>query len=113
MNKFSVTISGTIGGKIWMPAVTCWKDFSYRMNQKVRADETFRDAICNITNDGDFQSCEIVDATVKIEMQKAHGTYTRYFDIRLFKSVSDCVMDENSKDYSEILDAVFSQYEDA
>lgn len=100
--RFGITISGTKAGGIWWPSgALCSKDFDYR----VREDESLRDAILSITNDGDFQSCNIVDATVIATLYKNNRRITRYFDIRspLFPSIADCILSETSEEYEQVI----------
>lgn len=113
-----VQIIGTIGGRIWMPACVCSKQFKVsnleypytaltENGRSVKA--TLRDMILMVTNDGDFQSCLIADATVVFirTVVTASGTITRRraMDIRQFPSVADCVVEFESDEHYEILDA--------
>lgn len=118
MTHTEVSITGTIAGQIWMPAATCGKHFTidesdFRYSDGSRP--TLREMVLRATNDGDFQSCEIIDATVtfKRSTQTLTGTIvrTRHMDIRQFPSVADCVVELDSEAYWAGLD-VFSEVED-
>ena len=65
-NLESVQISGVIAGTIWMPACLCWKNFSQKFTPDnkpfSREWNGLPDALQEITNDGDFSSCGVVDA---------------------------------------------------
>lgn len=111
-----VTISGTIGGSIWMPAVVCTKEFTANNDQwpynaytedGKSVPATLRDMVLGITRDGDFQSCSIVDATVAFERSRVVGkrtiTTVRYMDIREFPSVADCVVELDSEEYEDMV----------
>lgn len=89
---FSVEIVGNVKGTIWMPAVECTKD----IREIARDDDTLRDTVLRVTNDGDFQSCDIEDAAVKVTLIKPNRRAVRWFDIRsrLFPSVEDCLTKE-------------------
>ena len=113
-----VRITGTIAGKIWMPAATCGKQFDVRRSQypfssyvdengqSVRA--TLRDMILHVTNDGDFQSAQVIDATVTFERSTFENNRTRierrHYDIRRFPSVADMVAEEDSQEYWDGVD---------
>ena len=98
MSKFTISIHGTKRGPIWWPVgAECEKDFSYT----VKADETLRDALLKITNDGDFQYTEVLENTfirVKMLLQSGYATLTRerIFDITspLFTSIQDMVIND-------------------
>ncbi len=61
----SITISGELRGNIWMPDCECTKDFTHTFAPKGRHNPfqkewiDLREALLDITNDGDFQSCGI------------------------------------------------------
>ncbi len=118
----TVTVTGTIAGQIWMPAVTCgktfkltsqpgpWGDFHYSDGSR----PTLREMILRATGDGDFQSCQVIDATVRFERvtQTLTGskTRTRNMDIRQFPGVADCVAELDSEAYWAGVDC-FSEVE--
>ena len=112
----SVEVRGIIAGRIWMPAATCGKPFKV-LNQKYphRAGDdlqneraTLRDMVLRVTNNGDFQSCQVIDAQVTFRrtVQTTTGTKirTRSMDIRQFPSVADCVVELESEEYFAGLD---------
>ena len=115
-NTTTITLQGTIAGTIWMPAATCakhfkvvdkpgpWGDFHYSDGSR----PTIREMVLKATNDGDFQSCSIIDATVTVERRTAgrngETVRRRHFDIRQFPSVSDCVVELESDEYFAGLD---------
>lgn len=107
-----VTISGTIAGEIWMPGATCGKTFAASNDEYphnagtidgVSVPATLRDMVLHVTNDGDFQSCSIIDATVTFERTERTRTgivtRSRHMDIRQFPSVADCVVALESDKY--------------
>lgn len=61
----SITLSGTLAGKIWWPQDYASKDFSVTFTPEHRPFsrpwENLPDALDHITNDGDFQGCGLVD----------------------------------------------------
>lgn len=58
-----IVLLGEKIGYIWMPQVECTKDFSVTFTPKdqpfTRKWEGLEDALNFITNDGDFQNCEL------------------------------------------------------
>jgi len=64
--------------------------------------------VLKATNDGDFRSCEVIDATVEFRRIRATANgqlvRTRYMDIRRFKSVLDCIAVFESDEYFAGLD---------
>lgn len=95
--NFRVSINGTKRGLIWWPRMDAEKSFSYTPKE----DETLRDAILRITNDGDFESCDVLlDTFVEVTMIKATATSTlkrtRFFEINspLFTSIQDCITED-------------------
>lgn len=107
-----VTINGTLGGSIWMPSVTCGKYFKLSNQQYpfggLHGKATLRDMVLCATNDGDFQSCSIAEATVTFTRTRETATgrivRRRTMDIRQFPSVADCVLAEGSDEYWAVLD---------
>lgn len=97
--SFSVEIMGRIGGSIWWPygyQGTIWKDFRHVCNDF----SCLRDVILEITNDGDFEDCNIIEGTIKATLIKPNRRVVRYFDLSLplFKSIDDCFVD-NPEDF--------------
>lgn len=97
------TIRGYLVGTIWMPAAECYKNVSYtfvrneceRRSAWQDAHETLRDALLQITNDGDFQSCAVADGVLTVTRQDGSGgrkrSYSRCFPLDRFDSVSDMI----------------------
>ncbi len=108
--KTEIKISGSLVGKIWMPSVTCWKDFSYDVIREqartIGGKMTLRDHVLRATNDGDFQSCEMGDSflTIKTSRRTESGaviTRSRSWPMEYFPSVSDCVIADWVPEYSD------------
>jgi hypothetical protein len=88
--NYTAKIYGTLRGTIWMPATTCEKPVEYTLE----SDDTLRDAVLRITNDGDFRACDLcADSFLRIKMHKGTHTITRDFDLSLFPSVADCMLE--------------------
>lgn len=107
-------IRGYIVGDIWMPCTECYKpiklmfvrDEADRPNPWVDAYETLRDALLKITNDGDFRSCQVADATLWItrteHTQTGTRTHTRVRKLSNFPSIADMVkLDWDGPAYEE------------
>ena len=69
----TVTLVATLVGHIWMPSTICYK----HVKTTKREDETLRDMLLRVTNDGDFQSCGLTDATLYVEDVKIQGSTRR------------------------------------
>jgi type 1 fimbria pilin len=117
--KKTATITCTIAGRIWMPSCLCWKD-GVKLEFGTgpwKFEGNLRDAACQITNDGDFQSCAIVDGSLKLTRTKREGssiiTRTRYFDLEFFPSIADCIADEKAKQEYEDALCGYSDDDDA
>ena len=108
----SITVSGVIAGKIWMPACYCWKDFNVKFTPDdrpfTRVWEGLPDALNHIVNDGDFQSCGVVDVHLAVAWRDGKDVITRYSELNLeAKAISDF------KATPEVCDAYFhSSFED-
>lgn len=95
---FQHDIVGYLTGYIWMPAVECFKEFSYNINaQEKRWSEkgTLRNHVDVVVNDGDFQSCKIGNAELRTTMTivrngKRYITY-KYRDLQSFPSIVDYI----------------------
>ena len=89
-----VTVLGTVIGRIWMPATVCTKGVRRRFDMPIdrfapsypRGDwpGSLRDALLFVTSDGDFQSCKLADATIKVtRYNPTTGTRrVRYWTVR-------------------------------
>lgn len=98
--KTRITIHGTLRGNLWWGG-EAEKEFTYTVKDGSHFTdgkrESLRDAVLRITNDGDFQSCEILaDAYIKATLQKGHTTRAIKFDLNsdLFPSIKDCLLDD-------------------
>lgn len=87
-----VVLSGQIAGTIWMPAVECWKEFDYTLKD----DDTFRDALLRITNDGDFQSCGITYGYLEVVRRNTvtGKRSTRQWELRGQGDNKDCFVSD-------------------
>lgn len=112
-----IEVFGTIGGRIWMPSVVCVKTFHYRSsdprwscNRHANGSKpTLREICLEATRDGDFQGAQIAEATVRITRWTTPlAGHWRALDIRRFASVTDCVVEDESDEYFEIMDACAS-----
>jgi hypothetical protein len=107
-NPLQVEISGTLIGTIWMPSTICTKEF--RMNLTIERNRftdkslSISEAIQRVCNDGDFQSCSIAEATLKITYWIGNKTIGKYFDISRCKSIKDHWMNKKEKKAFENID---------
>jgi|GEM_PF-2548864 len=92
------TIRGYVVGALWMPGAEAFKPFTYdltREEQRWSAPGTLRDHVCDITNDGDFQSCDIAEGELVTTITVARGarvyTRTRVTPLERCASVADMV----------------------
>jgi hypothetical protein len=110
--RTKITLCGEVAGIIWMPAMECTKAFHLELIRIPRNSRTrtypgmaphsmeitcLRDALLNLTNDGDFQSCAITWARLEISHfeDKHHGTATtkvrtRVWELRGSGRDADC-----------------------
>ena len=83
----SITISGILVGKVWAPWVYAWKDFKVTFTPDdrpfTREWDGLPDALDHIVNDGDFQSCGVVDAQIKVTWKEGRDFITRYRELNL------------------------------
>ena len=94
-------ISGYLVGTIWMPRVECWKDVNFIFQREhttepfKRVCDDLRDAMLQITNDGDFQSCAVAGGILRVinVRQRGQGRVIRekVYDLARFPSVADMV----------------------
>ena len=101
-------IEGQIQGPIWMPSVVCTKSFNVSEDDFRYSDGSrpaLRDMVLRAINDGDFQSADISFGNLIIEAinprkdGRGQIARTRSFDLRMFGSVADCIVDENDIEY--------------
>ena len=99
-HRLAATIYATIAGHIWQPCSLCWKDGIKLQfgHGPWKFGGTLRDAALSISNDGDFQSCSIVEGELVLERMKQTGTSTitrtRVFPLAFFPSIADCMASE-------------------
>ena len=92
--NYSISLSGYLVGPIWWPSEECYKRFDYNLtDEESRWSEpgTLRDHVLAITNDGDFQHCEIADGILEITTYKTNRRRSRIFDLSMFPSIADCI----------------------
>ncbi len=101
-----IILHGTLIGMIWMPSVTCTKPLRYdltREDARFTEPGTLRDHVLRATNDGDFQSCKIMDGIMEVTVTITKGTRrynrTRYFDLTLFKGIADMVTTAEAEEF--------------
>ncbi len=99
MRQATITISGTYGGSIWMPAVVCAK----RFETTVEADQTLREAVLQVLDDGDFQNCSIAEGTVGFarslpDRRGFQRYHRRSMDMAVFRSIADCLASDDLAD---------------
>jgi hypothetical protein len=85
MKTYTYKAVGTIQGKIWMPSCICEKEFSIKFSRedvpfRVKF-ETLEDIKNHITNDGDFQSCEIIGGILIVTMHYSNRTIERVINL--------------------------------
>lgn len=77
-NLVLIQISGILAGRMWMPADYAWKEFNVRFvpggHHFAREWHGMRDALDDITNDGDFQSAGIVEAAILVTWRSDKNT---------------------------------------
>lgn len=85
---------GTLEGEIWSYNQLCTKDFTYRFvthsghNGPFKTKhESLQDAIDNVLNDGDFQSCHILDATLIVSYFEGRKHIELYYNLDEFEGL--------------------------
>lgn len=77
-NLVLIQISGILAGRMWMPAGYAWKEFNVKFvpsgHHFAREWHGMRDALDDITNDGDFSSVGIVEAMIKVTWRSDRNT---------------------------------------
>lgn len=103
--SFTMSVTGTLRGRIWMPPIESEKEFCLGIihvhNKKYTAPREFntlREVILEVTNDGDFQNCDILaDGVLTVVLHKSSNKHViRNFDLNsgLFSSIQDCLLDD-------------------
>lgn len=99
-HQTTVTLKGTLVGKIWMPAAECTKpvtlDRRHDFNYFDKVLPTARDMVLRATNDGDFQSCNLTaDSYFEFERAARRGSTlirrSRIIPVTAFPSIADCI----------------------
>jgi len=95
MKTIDIQIQGEIQGSIWWPyGAICTKEFNKHFNYKQTAFQypidCLRDALLHITNDGDFQHCEISFAVLTVTKQKGFNKIIRERILQSIGRNADC-----------------------
>jgi len=99
MKTIKIRIYGEVQGPIWWPVgAICTKEFSlvcsYEDKPFRRQIECLRDALLDITNDGDFQHCEISFAVLEITKQKGLNKIVRERILQGTGENADCFIED-------------------
>jgi hypothetical protein len=104
--RYEYELRGYVVGDIWMPQTECFKPIGLRFERSKTGPhnynggvfESLRDAALHVTNDGDFQSCEIAQGELIVRQiqDKPNGRIVRERVIPLdaFPSVKDMTRDD-------------------
>lgn len=100
--NIQATITGYLVGPLWQPGCEAWKPLSYdltrRNAQYSDGKAPLRDHLCNIINDGDFQSCSIAQGVVEITAQSVKNgkryIIVKTFPLERFKDAADIIHDD-------------------
>jgi hypothetical protein len=96
-----IVISGTISGEIWWSG-KAWKQFEVTYTPEphrvfTRPWNGLREAVCDITNDGNFQHCKIDSATLTAVYYQGSKQIVKSNEInRKGKLVEDCFHPDDS-----------------
>lgn len=81
----TITLAGTLRGTIWMPAVECTKEFAVKFSPEdrpfTRKWTGLADALDHVTNDGDFQNCQIENMVMVIEQSEGNKSFRRVVEV--------------------------------
>ena len=99
MKTTRIRIYGEVQGPIWWPVgAICTKQFDVRCSREdkpfSRQIECLRDVLLHITNDGDFQNCEISFAVLEITKQKGLSKIVRGRVLRGTGDNADCFISD-------------------
>ena len=102
MGETKIRLTGQIAGRFWMPCARGWKDFSMTCSRgKAGPFEkeigTLRDAMLDITNDGDFQDGEIINMTIEVIKTNGNKRTSRWVEYQGKDENKDLI----SEDYPE------------
>lgn len=107
----SITLSGTLTGKIWMPACYCRKDFKVEFTPEHRPFsrpwENLPDALDHITNDGDFQGCGLVDLWLEATWREGNRRVSIHNKVNL-----DAKVLKDYKATEEAVEAYFNSWDE-
>ena len=104
MKTTKIRIYGELQGPIWWPAgAICTKEFDlccdYEDKPFCRQIDCLRDALLHITNDGDFQNCEICFAVLEITKQKGLSRIIRERILQGVGENADCFVEDMIVEY--------------
>lgn len=77
-------------GYAWMPGILAAKPVEYRFRRPENPDspfrkrdehDTLRDALLAVTNDGDFRSCSLANATIEVQDNRPGGRKSRWMPL--------------------------------
>jgi hypothetical protein len=98
MMTISITISGYLVGSIWMPAVECFKHVVYDATDRQARSVgkmTLRDHLLAMTNDRDFQSCNVAGGELTLTAFKGNGHKWTHrsvsYPLDKFPSIADMI----------------------
>lgn len=99
MKTTKIRIYGEVQGSIWWPiGAICKKEFDVRCSYDdkpfSRQIECLRDVLLYITNDGDFQHCEISFAVLEITKQKGLSKIVRDRVLQGTGENADCFVED-------------------
>lgn len=106
MKKFTVRITGELRGNIWMPNTECIKEFNVVFapeagrNPFQREWIDLREALLDITNDGDFRSCGIDHAFIDTTFfYHGNRSVTISNELKPCKFIEDLFYNEKENQY--------------
>lgn len=108
-------LRGDLVGHIWMPNAFATKPVEYRFRRPENPDspfrerdehDTLRDALLAVTNDGDFRSCTLANATIEVQDHRKGSRKSRWMPLtgRLDKYNADLyASDEDAQAVADII----------
>ena len=101
----SIQLSGRLQGTIWYPPITCTKDFKVTFTPENKPFTTkwagIRAALLSITNDGDFQDCQVAELFGKVTWVNGKEYITRYVNFTPGQAINDLIIPESEVIYPE------------
>lgn len=82
--RFERTLFATVGGRIWWPQDLFTKDIQLSEREFNYSDDsrpTLREMVLRATNDGDFQSCDLISAAVRIRHARKDRTVEKWVEL--------------------------------